>query len=116
MYLTPVLKLMAEKQASDLFISAGMPMCHQDSGHHHAGQRGRAGWPETVKKIAYEMMSEAEQQEFEQTWEMNFSFPVPEVGPLPRQRVPAARQRRPGDPLSAHADTRASRRCGCRRS
>jgi len=26
MYLTPVLKLMAEKQASDLFISAGMPM------------------------------------------------------------------------------------------
>ena len=62
--------------------------------------------PETVKKIAYEMMSEQDQQEFEQTWEMNFSFPVPEVG---RFRVNVFRQRgnvAHGDPLPAHADAR----------
>jgi twitching motility protein PilU len=89
MYLTPVLKLMAEKQASDLFISAGMPISIKILGTIMPVNADVLD-PETVKKIAYEMMSEKEQQDFEQTWEMNFSFPVPEVG---RFRVNVFRQR-----------------------
>jgi twitching motility protein PilU len=89
MYLTPVLKLMAEKQASDLFISAGMPISIKILGT-IMPVNGDVLDPETVKKIAYEMMSEKDQREFEQAWEMNFSFPVPDVG---RFRVNVFRQR-----------------------
>ncbi len=89
MYLTPVLKLMAEKQASDLFISAGMPLAIKILGTIMPVNADMLD-PETVKKIAYEMMSEKEQQDFEQIWEMNFSFPVPDVG---RFRVNVFRQR-----------------------
>jgi twitching motility protein PilU len=89
MYLTPVLKLMAEKQASDLFISAGMPLSIKILGTIMPVNADVLD-PETVKKIAYEMMSEKEQQDFEQIWEMNFSFPVPDVG---RFRVNVFRQR-----------------------
>jgi twitching motility protein PilU len=89
MYLTPVLKLMAEKQASDLFISAGMPLAIKILGTIMPVNADVLD-PESVKKIAYEMMSEQDQQGFEQTWEANFSFPVPEVG---RFRVNVFRQR-----------------------
>jgi twitching motility protein PilU len=43
-----------------------------------------------VRKIAYELMSQEDQQEFEKTWEMNFSVPIPEVG---RFRVNVFKQR-----------------------
>jgi twitching motility protein PilU len=89
MFLTPVLKLMAEKQASDLFISAGMPMSIKILGT-IMPVNGDVLDPEKVKRLAYEMMSEKDQREFEQTWEMNFSFPVPDVG---RFRVNVFRQR-----------------------
>jgi twitching motility protein PilU len=79
MYLTPVFKLMAEKQASDLFISAGMPISIKILGT-IMPVNSEVLDPETVKKIAYEMMPEKDQREFEQNWEMNFSFPVPDVG------------------------------------
>ena len=89
MFLTPVLKLMAEKQASDLFISAGTPICIKILGTIMPVNQDVMDGP-TVKKIAYELMSEAEQQEYERTWEMNLSFPVPDVG---RFRVNVFRQR-----------------------
>jgi twitching motility protein PilU len=89
MYLTPVLKLMAEKQASDLFLSAGMPISIKILGTIMPVNTDVLD-PETVKRIAYELMSEEERQEFEQTWEMNFSFPVQDVG---RFRVNVFRQR-----------------------
>jgi twitching motility protein PilU len=89
MFLTPVLKLMAEKQASDLFISAGMPMAIKILGTIMPVNSDILN-PEMVRKIAYELMSEKDQQEFEKNWEMNFSFPVPQVG---RFRVNVFRQR-----------------------
>ena len=89
MYLTPVLKLMAEKQASDLFISAGMPISIKIQGTIMPVNAETVD-SETVKKIAYELMSEKDQEEFERGWEMNFSFPVPDVG---RFRVNVFRQR-----------------------
>ena len=44
----------------------------------------------TVKKIAYELMSAEDQQEFEKSWEMNLSVSMPDVG---RFRVNVFRQR-----------------------
>ncbi|PWT72788.1 MAG: type IV pili twitching motility protein PilT [Proteobacteria bacterium] len=89
MFLTPVLKLMAEKQASDLFISAGAPMSIKILGTIMPVNAETLDGA-TVKRIAYELMSEEDQKEFERTWEMNFSFPVPEVG---RFRVNVFKQR-----------------------
>lgn len=89
MFLTPVLKLMAEKQASDLFISAGAPMSIKIQGTIMPVNAdvldGNA-----VRKIAYEMMSPDDQKIFEDTWECNFSVPVPDVG---RFRVNVFKQR-----------------------
>jgi twitching motility protein PilU len=89
MFLTPVLKLMAEKQASDLFVSAGTPMCIKIRGTIMPVNTDVLDGA-TVRKIAYELMSPEDQQEFEKTWEMNFSVPVPEVG---RFRVNVFKQR-----------------------
>ena len=89
MFLTPVLKLMAEKQASDLFLSAGAPMSIKIQGTIMPVNAEVLDGP-TVRKIAYELMREADQQEFERTWEMNFSFPVQDVG---RFRVNVFKQR-----------------------
>jgi len=89
MFLTPVLKLMAEKQASDLFISAGAPMSIKILGTIMPVNSDVLDGP-TVKKIAYELMSPEEQAEYERSWEMNLSFPVPEIG---RFRVNVFRQR-----------------------
>jgi twitching motility protein PilU len=89
MFLTPVLKLMAEKQASDLFISAGTPMCIKIQGTIMPVNTDVMDGP-TVRKVAYELMSAEDQQEFEKTWEMNFSVPIPEVG---RFRVNVFKQR-----------------------
>ena len=89
MFLTPVLKLMAEKQASDLFISAGTPMSIKILGT-IMPVNAEVLDGAMVKKIAYELMSEEDQKEFERTWEMNFSFPVPEIG---RFRVNVFKQR-----------------------
>ena len=89
MFLTPVLKLMAEKQASDLFVSAGTPMCIKIRGMIMPVNADVLDGAR-VRKIAYELMSPEDQQGFEKTWEMNFSVPVPEVG---RFRVNVFKQR-----------------------
>jgi twitching motility protein PilU len=89
MYLLPILKLMAQKQASDVFISAGMPISIKILGTIMPVNTDVLD-PETVHKIACELMNEKEQREFEQSWEMNFSYPVPDVG---RFRVNVFRQR-----------------------
>lgn len=88
-FLTPVLKLMAEKQASDLFISAGSPICIKILGT-ILPINSEVLNPEMTRNIAYELMSEKEQKEFEADWEMNLSLPVQGVG---RFRVNIFRQR-----------------------
>ena len=89
MFLLPILKLMAEKQASDLFVSAGMPISIKILGT-IMPVNGDILSPDQVKKVTYELISERDQKDFEQNWELNFSFPVPEVG---RFRVNVFRQR-----------------------
>lgn len=89
MFLDPLFKLMAEKEASDLFISAGAPISIKILGNiMPVNQQVLDG--ELTRKIAYELMDEQEQKEFDQTWEMNFSHVMPNVG---RFRVNIFRQR-----------------------
>ncbi|MEO8157723.1 MAG: PilT/PilU family type 4a pilus ATPase [Betaproteobacteria bacterium] len=89
MFLTPLFKLMAEKQASDLFISAGAPVSIKILGIIMPVNQQIID-PETARKIAYEIMSDKQIREFEETMEMNFAQVVPDIG---RFRVNVFRQR-----------------------
>ena len=89
MFIDPLLKLMAEKNASDLFISAGAPISIKilDS-IMPVNQTIIDG--NLTQKIAEELMDERQAQAFEQDWEMNFSHVLSGVG---RFRVNVFRQR-----------------------
>ena len=89
MFLTPLFKLMAEKQASDLFISAGAPVSIKILGNIMPVNAQMID-PEAARKIAYEIMTDKQVREFEETMEMNFSYVVPDTG---RFRVNIFRQR-----------------------
>jgi twitching motility protein PilU len=82
-------KLMAEKQASDLFISAGAPVSIKILGTIMPINQQIID-AETSRKVAYEVMSEKQIKEFEETMEMNFAYVVPDIG---RFRVNVFRQR-----------------------
>ena len=89
MFLDPLFKLMAEKDASDLFISAGTPISIKILGNiMPVNQTIIDG--ELARKIADELMNEKQAAAFEQDWEMNFSHVVRDVG---RFRVNIFRQR-----------------------
>jgi twitching motility protein PilU len=88
-YLMPLFKLMAEKDASDMFVSVGSPIQVKILGTiMPVNQQVLDG--ETVRKIAYDLMTEKEARIFDETYEMNFSYPVSGVG---RFRVNVFRQR-----------------------
>ncbi|MBI1396969.1 MAG: PilT/PilU family type 4a pilus ATPase [Betaproteobacteria bacterium] len=80
---------MAEKEASDLFISVGSPISIKILGNIMPVNQ-QVMDSESVRKIAYDMMTEKEAQTFDETMEMNFSYPVQGVG---RFRVNVFRQR-----------------------
>jgi twitching motility protein PilU len=79
MVLTPLFKLMAEKQASDLFFAAGSPIQIKLSGD-VMPINGQILDPAAVKKIAYECMTEEQIQMFERDLELNFSLVESGVG------------------------------------
>ncbi len=89
MFLTPLFKLMAEKQASDIFISAGAPVSIKILGMIMPVNQQIID-ADTARKVAYEVMSEKQIKEFEDTMEMNFAHVVPDIG---RFRVNVFRQR-----------------------
>ena len=72
MYLDRLFKLMAEKQASDLFISCGAPINIKVNGVVQPVST-QAMDAETVQRIAYELMSKEQAREFENEMEMNLS-------------------------------------------
>jgi twitching motility protein PilU len=80
---------MAEKQASDLFFTAGAPIQIKINGV-VMPINSQVLNPAAVKKIAYEMMSEYQIKEFEKTLEMNLGVSRSEIG---RFRVNVFRQR-----------------------
>ena len=72
MYLDRLFKLMAEKQASDIFISCGAPINMKVNGV-VAPVSTQPMDPETVRRIAYELMTKDQAREFENELEMNLS-------------------------------------------
>ncbi len=72
MFVTPLFKLMSEKQASDLFFSAGSPIQIKINGTIQP-VNSQVLDPEQVMKICYELMTEPQVKEFEATHEMNFA-------------------------------------------
>jgi twitching motility protein PilU len=72
MFLDPLFKLMAEKQASDLFFTAGAPIQIKINGV-VMPINSQVLDPAAVKKIAYEVMSEDQVKDYEKTLEMNFA-------------------------------------------
>jgi twitching motility protein PilU len=79
MFVKPLFKLMSEKQASDLFFTSGAPIQIKINGV-VMPVNNQSLDPEQVKKICYELMSEAQVKEFETRHEMNFAQSEGELG------------------------------------
>jgi len=79
MFVTPLFKMMAEKQASDLFFSAGAPIQIKINGV-LAPINSLVLDADKVRRICYELMGEVQVKEFETTQEMNFAQSGGELG------------------------------------
>jgi len=89
MDIAPYLKLMVDKKASDIYFSTGAPVMIAIE-----GKTMRVGehtlTPGTVKQMAYSVMNDDQQKEFEETLEMNCAVSAQGLG---RFRVNVFRQR-----------------------
>lgn len=84
-----LLRLMAEKNASDLFFSTGAPPHMKIEGV--STPMGQSPLPPgAIKDIAYNMMNDEQIREFEDEWESNFAHTVKNIG---RFRVNVFKQR-----------------------
>ncbi|MFK2905354.1 PilT/PilU family type 4a pilus ATPase [Dyella ginsengisoli] len=89
MELTQFLHGMAEKKASDLFFSVGAPPNIKIDGEtRHLSETPLSA--ETVRDLAYSVMNDKQQREFEATMEMNLAIGLADAG---RFRVNIYRQR-----------------------
>ena len=79
MILDKLFQLMAEKQASDIFISAGVPIHIKIQGNTIPVNQQLMD-SAMIEKIAFELMSADQAKTFEATMEMNLSFGVPQIG------------------------------------
>ena len=79
MYLDRLFKLMADKQASDLFISCGAPINIKINGIVSPISTQPMD-VETVRRVAYELMTKDQAREFENEMEMNLSYLDRSVG------------------------------------
>lgn len=87
--LSGFMQLMARQKASDCFFSAGAPPSIKIEGN--TVQIGDVALDaEQVRAMAYSVLSEAQQKEFEATLEMNLAVALPDIG---RFRVNVYRQR-----------------------
>jgi twitching motility protein PilU len=79
MYLDRLFKMMADRQASDLFISCGAPINMKVNGV-VAPLSERPMDLDTVRRVAYELMSDEQAKTFEAEHEMNLSHLDPHIG------------------------------------
>jgi twitching motility protein PilU len=79
MFIEKLLALMAEKKASDLFISAGSPISIKITGT-IMPVNPQVMDAETTKKIIFEMLTPLQQEIFTKEQELNFSKPMPGLG------------------------------------
>ncbi len=84
-----LLKLMVNKKASDLFITAGVPPSLKINGRVLAvGQRALS--PEKAREVVLSIMNEEQRRDFARTHECNFAISASSIG---RFRVSAFQQR-----------------------
>lgn len=89
MELNAYLHLMVQKSASDLFLSPGAkPSIKIDGETRHLGDARLS--PEQVHAMAFSVMNERQQREFEATLEMNLAIALGDIG---RFRINVYRQR-----------------------
>ena len=79
MFIEKLLQLMAEKKASDIFISAGSPISIKINGTIMPVNPAPMD-AEQTKKIIYEMLTPGQIETFEKTQELNFSKPMAGLG------------------------------------
>jgi twitching motility protein PilU len=79
MFIEKLLQVMAEKKASDIFISAGSPISIKIQGS-IVPVNPAAMDAEQTKKIVYEMLTPAQIELFEKEQELNFSKPMAGMG------------------------------------
>jgi twitching motility protein PilU len=79
MILDKLFQVMAEKQASDIFISAGTAIHIKIQGNTLPVNQ-QVMDPAMIEKIAFELMTPEQIKTFEATKEMNLSFGVPKLG------------------------------------
>src|SRR5213082_3360618 len=79
MFIEKLLHLMAEKKASDIFISAGSPISIKITGQIMPVNPAPMD-AEMTKKIAYEMLTPLQIETFEREQELNFSKPIAGLG------------------------------------
>ncbi|HTD91900.1 MAG TPA: ATPase, T2SS/T4P/T4SS family, partial [Burkholderiales bacterium] len=72
MIITPLFKLMADKQASDMFFTSGAPIQIKINGELIPVNDQRLT-PEQIHHICYELMTPEQIKEFEECHEMNFA-------------------------------------------
>ena len=79
MFIEKLLQLMAEKKASDIFISVGSPIMIKIQGN-IMPVNPQVMDAEQTKKIVYEMLTPAQIATFEKDLELNLSKPMPGLG------------------------------------
>ncbi|HUL96030.1 MAG TPA: PilT/PilU family type 4a pilus ATPase [Usitatibacter sp.] len=79
MFIEKLLQLMAEKKASDIFISAGSPISIKIQGTIMPVNPAVMD-AEQTKKICFEMLTPKQTETFERDQELNFSKPMPGLG------------------------------------
>lgn len=72
MIISPLFKLMADKQASDMFFTSGAPIQIKINGELMPVNDQRIT-PDQIRHIAYELMTPEQAKEFEEKHEMNFA-------------------------------------------
>ena len=89
MEIAKFLELVAQRKGSDVFLSPGGPPCVKISGvTYHLAHDPLS--PEETRTMAYSLMNERQEKEFEQTMEMNLAVALKDIG---RFRVNVYRQR-----------------------
>jgi twitching motility protein PilU len=79
MFIEKLLQLMAEKKASDIFISSGSPISIKIQGTIMPVNPAPMD-AEQTKKIIFEMLTPQQQETFTKDQELNFSKPMPGLG------------------------------------
>jgi twitching motility protein PilU len=89
MDLNHYLQMLAERSASDLFLSPGAPPNIKIEGlTRHVGTKPLTALD--VREMAYSVMNERQQAQFEEEWEMNLALAMGDIG---RFRINVYRQR-----------------------